>query len=198
MAKGILKPVQQGHVDGMCAVYSVLNACNLLIDDPSPDPDDQLDKDTAFFKALCQSVADLFPKLVYDGTEGDGLERVLKRAKRWVATREKRKLEYSPFLLRSRGGSVDDYFRALREALSCARGERRAYILGLGKPWDHWTVVRSVGRSDASFFDSWGFPSEKRTKAYFDEFSFDKKAEGVASGDRFLIDYTQGFLLKLT
>jgi len=32
MVRKALKPEQQGHIDGMCAVYSVLNACKLLFD----------------------------------------------------------------------------------------------------------------------------------------------------------------------
>lgn len=49
MAKTIVKPLQQGHVDGMCAVYSVLNACNLLLENASADEEQQLDQDTEFF-----------------------------------------------------------------------------------------------------------------------------------------------------
>ena len=66
MVRKALKPEQQGHIDGMCAVYSVLNACKLLFDHSEK-------LDAQLFKALCEGTRNLFPKIVYDGTEVDGI-----------------------------------------------------------------------------------------------------------------------------
>jgi hypothetical protein len=60
MVRKALKPEQQGHIDGMCAVYSVLNACKLLFDHSEK-------LDAQLFKALCEGTRNLFPKIVYDG-----------------------------------------------------------------------------------------------------------------------------------
>ncbi len=70
-------------------------------------------------------------------------------------------------------------------------GERKAAIIGLGKPWDHWTVVRRVDRRRAVFFDSWGFP---RTTG-FDYFTFDKTKAGEGDNEQTLLEYHQTFLV---
>ena len=105
MPKGVLRPLPQGHVDGMCGVYSVMNACNLLLDDPLADENKQFDRDEAFFTALCRKVLPRFPNIVYDGVEGDGVELVIDGAKHWLAKKEKRKLVFSQPVLRKRGGT---------------------------------------------------------------------------------------------
>ena len=150
----------------------------------------------AFFTALCRKVLPRFPNIVYDGVEGDGVELVIDGAKHWLAKKEKRKLVFSQPVLRKRGGTVKDFFEAMRDAMA-ADGKNSAYIIGIDKPWDHWSVVRKVGKSTVTFFDSWGFPSEKNPRARFDEFTFDKKAPGVADYMPILIDPRWGCLLTL-
>jgi hypothetical protein len=85
MVKKALKPEHQGHIDGMCAVYSVLNACKLLFDHTEK-------LDAQLFKALCEGIPDLFPKIVYDGTEVAGMSRLLNAAKTWTKHIHKREL----------------------------------------------------------------------------------------------------------
>jgi hypothetical protein len=149
------------------------------------------------FNALCRKILGCYPKIVYEGAEGDGVALILEGAKHWLARKHERKLVYSEPVLHKRSGAVEDYFAALRAALDAREGGRKAFIMGLGKPWDHWTVAREVGARDATFFDSWGFPDDRKTKARFDEFTFDKNAPGVADYDVALIDPRRGFLLTL-
>jgi hypothetical protein len=88
MVKQALLPQHQGHIDGMCAVYSVLNACKLLFDHS-----EKLDRQ--LFKALCEAVPDLFPNIVYDGTQVAGVSRLLDAAKAWTNHIHKRELIWS-------------------------------------------------------------------------------------------------------
>ena len=184
--KKALKPEHQGHIDGMCAVYSVLNACKLLFDHS-----DKLD--AKLFKALCEAIPDLFPKIVYDGTEVAGISRLLDAAKEWTAHIHKRELSWSQPIHRITITTVEDYFAYVRSALDSGDGERKVAIIGLGKPWDHWTVVRSVERRRAVFFDSWGFPS----KTDFDYFTFDKKKAGEGDDEQTLLVYHQTFIIAV-
>ena len=76
----------------------------------------------------------------------------------------------------------------MRSALNGSDGERKAAIVGLGKPWDHWTVVQRVGQRRAV---SWGFP---RTTG-FDYFTFDKEKAREGDDEQTLLVYHQIFLL---
>src|ERR1700720_3074881 len=186
MVRKALNPEQQGHIDGMCAVYSVLNACKLLFDHSEK-------LDAQLFSALCEGTPNLFPKIVYDGTEVDGVLRLLKAAKTWTKHIHKCELICSQPMRRKTIATVEDYFACVRSTLDGGDGERKAAIIGLGKPWDHWTVVRRVDRRRAVFFDSWGFP---RTTG-FNYFTFDKTKAGEGDNEQTLLEYHQTFLVAV-
>jgi hypothetical protein len=77
MVGKVLAPEQQGHIDGMCAVYSVLNACKRLFNHSEL-------MDRELFKALCEETPKLFPAIVYDGVEVEGIAELIEAAKDWV------------------------------------------------------------------------------------------------------------------
>jgi hypothetical protein len=179
-----LKPETQGHIGGMCAVYAVLNACKLLFDH-SERTDEQL------FKALCLGISDLFPKIVYGGTEVVGVRRLLGAAAAWTAHVHRRELLWSQPLFRKKIATVDEYFSWLRTELKPVESGRRAAIIGLGKPWRHWTVARSVRGGRAYYFDSWGFPDSTA----FSYFTFDKDRAGEGKNQKTLLMQHQTFML---
>jgi hypothetical protein len=182
-----LKPETQGHIDGLCAVYTVVNACKLLFDHSEK-------MDQRLLKSLCISISDLFPKIVYDGTEVVGLRRLLDAAVEWTAHTHKCDLVWSQPLLRHKKATVNEYFDWLRGELKPADGGGRAAIIGLGKPWEHWTIARSVRGGRAYYFDSWGFPGPKDSTA-FSYFTFDKSRAGDGENQKTLLMYHQTFVL---
>jgi hypothetical protein len=182
-----LKPETQGHIDGLCAVCTVVNACKLLFNHSEK-------MDQRLFKALCISISDLFPKIVYDGTEVVGLRRLLDGAVEWTAATHKCELGWSQPLLRREKTTVDEYFDWLRWELKPTDGGGRTAIIGLGKPWEHWTVVRSVRAGRAYYFDSWGFPGPKDSTA-FSYFTFDKSRAGDGKNQKTLLMQHQTFIL---
>ncbi len=179
-----LKPQRQGHIDGMCAAYAVLNACKLLFEHSER-------TDAQLFKALCEGISDLFPKIVYDGTEVVGVRRLLDAAKLWTARVHKRELVWSQPLRRQKVATVDEFFDIARSELRPLDGDPRAIIIGLGKPWEHWTVLRGVRGGRATYFDSWGFPASTA----FSYFTFDKHRAGEGKTQRTLLMYHQTFVL---
>ncbi len=185
MKRKALKPEHQGHIDGLCAVYSVLNACKLLFDHSER-------LDSQLFKALCAGVPDLFPNIVYDGTEVAGISRLLDAAKAWTAHIHKRELIWSQPTHRMNFDTADSYFQYLRSALAHDEGDRKAAIIGLGTPWDHWTVVRDIRANKVGFFDSWGFPPTTG----FDYFTFDHHEAGEREDQKTLLMFHQTFLLQ--
>lgn len=194
-----LTPVRQGVIDGLCGVYAVLNACRLLgvAGDQRLSPDLQWDQSKRLFAALClsRSTRELFPDVVCNGVEGPGVERLIAVAQHWASRHSRYVVEVEEPKLRVGAAGAGEYFDALREAMRVKRGERKAFILGLAPPWDHWTVVRRVREKDALFFDSWDFPSQRSDTAPLRAFTFDKKAKGVENHTRHLIDARRGFLL---
>jgi hypothetical protein len=198
MASNLI-PVRQGEIDGMCGVYAVLNACRLLsvTGDERLTSDLRWDQSKRLFRALCLSrtTRDLFPDIVCKGTEGPGMSRLIGVAQRWSLRHSRRSVEVAQPAQRHRAASVHDYFDALRDALRAERGERKAFILGLGPPWNHWTVVRRVRDKEVDFFDSWGFPANDVVAAPFRAFTFDPSEKGVATYKRYLVDAKCGFLL---
>ena len=151
-----MKPQTQGHIDGLCAVYTVVNACKLLFDHSET-------MDQRLFKALSISISDLFPKIVYDGTEVVGVRRLLGAAVDWTRRAHKCDLVWTQPLFRQNKETVDEYFAWLQSELKPADGGRRAAILGLGKPWEHWTVARAVRGGPRLLFRQLGLSgSEER------------------------------------
>jgi hypothetical protein len=186
MVKKKLKPEMQGHIDGMCSVYAVLNACKFMFDD-SEQSDERL------FKFLCQSISDLFPKIIYDGTEVAGIKRLLDASIAWTAKTHRREMTWSQPLKRRPMADVEEYFSYVRTQFDASPGARTAAIIGLGKPWGHWTVIRKVERDKAFFFDSWGFPRSKP----FDFFTFDKTQAGDDTEDTTYLMYHQTFFMSV-
>jgi hypothetical protein len=77
--------------------------------------------------------------------------------------------------------------------LGRSRHARGVAIIGLAKPWGHWTVLRRVLPNRAFFFDSWGFP--KTTD--FNFFTFDEDRAGEGRRQKTLLVYHQTFFLSL-
>jgi hypothetical protein len=186
MVKKTLKPEMQGHIDGMCSVYAVLNACKLMFDHAEQ-------SDERLFKFLCQSISDLFPEIIYDGTEVAGIKRLLDASIAWTAKTHHREMTWSQPLKRQPMADVEEYFSYLRSQFAASPEGRTAAIIGLGKPWGHWTVIRKVERDKAFFFDSWGFPKSKS----FDFFTFNKSLAGEDTEDTTYLMYHQTFFMSV-
>jgi hypothetical protein len=93
MVKKTLKPEMQGHIDGMCSVYAILNACKLMFGHTER-------SEERLFKFLCQSISDLFPEIIYDGTEVAGIKRLLDASIAWTAKTHHREMTWSQPLKR--------------------------------------------------------------------------------------------------
>jgi hypothetical protein len=183
----VRRPDQQGHIDGMCGVYAVLNACNDLLDLRGT-------ADTHLFASLCKGVPHLFPQIVYDGAGFDGLLDLLGCAQR-IIEREHESLELS-FLQKYRKvrfASAPAALKALGADLAAlrARKTRAIWIVGLGQPWNHWTCVARVADERVHFRDSYGL-----TDLGLERFTRTPRQSG--NGKKIMLDYHQSMLLTLT
>jgi hypothetical protein len=186
MTREVLQPEQQGHIDGMCAVYSVLNGCKFMFDHAET-------TDSALFKALCHGTPQLFLEMVYDGVEIEGLEALLGAAQEWVKQRHKRALVCERPALGKHFTNSAEFFDLMRLELQRKSELPCVAIIGLDKPWDHWTVLTRVTAQRAFFFDSWGFPK----RLDFDYFTTDKDQAGDGPGEKTLLDWRSTALLRV-
>ena len=188
MAKkgGKLEPQQQSHIDGMCGLYATLNACKYLLEQ-----DERWDN--RLFKHLCaQGIPDLFPTIMYEGTGTDGVRRLLESARLWARKARGRELVWSAPMWRGERASAADFFRALRDIPTVDDEAGRVFVLGLGAPWDHWTVMTRCDAKKAWFFDSWGLETTAVSS-----FTLDKSRAGEGAGKKIMIDFHQTFMVRL-
>jgi hypothetical protein len=175
-------PERQGHIDGMCAIYAVLNACKLLFEHSEA-------QDLKLFRELCRKNPGLFPRIVYAGTEVGGVASLLATAKDWTWREHKTELRFTRPAQRKRFDSPELFFDFLRDyAAPKSKDEKTSAIIGIDYPWDHWTTVRSIGARRIVLFDSWRFPS----RAAFDYFTLG----GDDGDDKALLAYRQTFVLR--
>jgi hypothetical protein len=136
------KPWQQGHFDGFCGVYSLINAINYLQDDFSEDESQKL------FEYLVRTIGPGFSAL--EGLDFDPLCDLAETVPGYLKGRPRLRLT-RPFVGET-FVDPDEYFDVLQSLLM----RNRIAIIGLGAPWDHWTVVTAISKKSARFFDSYG------------------------------------------
>jgi hypothetical protein len=177
------KPDQQGKFDGLCAVYSILNSIKLLYRVGEDDLD-------AMFRSLCESLPDKFPRALWDGLGVPEIRRLLNYSADYLSKYHR----YDDFhwrlpFLRRKFASVDFFWRCVGEQR--AAGVPTVVIIGLNKPWDHWTVAQKVTARAVEFFDSYGM-----RRYPFTSFTLDKTKAGDQPGQKIMIDVHQSFLLS--
>lgn len=185
MSKRRVKPVEQGDIDGLCAIYATLNACKLMFGHTEK-------QDEKLLEVLCKGVGDLFPQIVWDGTGVPTMYRLFRIADAWVRRKHKARLLWGAPLMRTTFRKPEEFFARLRDDLAAQEQGKAAWIVGLGDPWEHWTVVDRVSPSTVYFFDSWGMKHYR-----FDSFTLDEKKAGDKPGQKIMIDTHQSFLLRV-
>ena len=141
------EPFRQGHLDGLCGLYSIVNALDLLRDGGFTHSEDEAHR---IMRALVDAVPERFPRAIWDGTKVQHIRRMLDAADAFARKRYKFGLDWNEPFLRRDFGAPAQYLDALREEL---HGGHLA-IIGLAPPWDHWTLVRKVRAGGLDCVDS--------------------------------------------
>ncbi|HMN73102.1 MAG TPA: hypothetical protein PKA55_14655 [Rhodoblastus sp.] len=181
----VRRPVEQGDIDGLCAIYSTLNACKLMFHQSEK-------QDEKLLETLCKGVADQFPRIVWEGAGVPTLYRLFRIADDWAQRKHKARLLWGAPLMRAKFDSADAFLDRLRAGLEAFDDGAAVWIVGLGNPWHHWTVVERVTGRRVYFFDSWGMKHYR-----FDSFTLDENAAGEGRGKKIKIDPHQSFLLRV-
>jgi len=126
-----MRPYTQGLLDGMCGVYSVINAMHAI--DHMPEK-----RAETMFRITIKKFSSIFPTAFYDGIKFDELLTIT----RWIAKKYvKNKLKcYKPVRKKV---DIRGWFDILEQVLD---KDKTAVIIGLGYPEDHWSVCVAVER----------------------------------------------------
>ena len=147
-----MRPYLQGALDGLCAIYSIVNAAR-IISDTGEEESKKLFKEILTY---LENRADLGRVL----TEGIGLNTVgsILRDVAHSAIHERN----MPFKHRPET-SLDEFWSEMMSFLN--DGGRRAVLIGLGgRMWDHWSIVHAISDRQIYFFDSYKLKSLKRSR----------------------------------
>jgi len=130
-------PRTQGDEDGLCGLYSILNAMRYLY------PRMSEDTEAAIFKASALALK-RWPKILWDGTTTADMLRMLKSVYLGIPVHVGLRIAVrEPF--RRRKPSAGAFYDRL---FGLVEPENQVAIIGLEKPYEHWTVAREV-RSQA-------------------------------------------------
>jgi hypothetical protein len=167
-------PWQQGHFDGFCGIYSLINSIDWLCEDFTEDDCSKL------FQHLVKASVK-HANAALDGLDFEPLCEVADTVPEFLGTRTPVEF-HRPFARRS-VGSMEEYFDRLATLLD----DRTVAIMGLGEPWDHWTVVTDISDHALKFRDSYGIKRRGRSAFALEE--------GASTTE---VDYHETLLVRLT
>ena len=143
-------PFQQGHLDGLCGLYALINAIRLATSDHLDLTNDQW---TGIFACLLTE-ADAHTgatNLVMGGIGTRRLIALARYAVKHMANHHGIRLEMSRPLINLAKPSQRKLVAELRRLVGRPAS---AILIGIGGSLDHWSVVRSVGDHYLGLFDS--------------------------------------------
>jgi hypothetical protein len=133
-------PYKQGSIDGMCGYYSIINAIHYLKSNITEKKAEKL------LRELVNTNKMFFYKNYVEGVYFEQIISLTKTISKLDST-----LTFTPLF-------EDDVFEDVYEYLSCLEehmADNKVYILSVGSPWHHWTVLTKIQREKIYLFDSY-------------------------------------------
>ena len=147
-----MKPYLQGALDGLCAIYSIVNATR-IISGIKEEESRELFRQILVYLEKREDLSRIFTSGIGLTTIGGILrdvvgDRILCRAmpfKHYPDT------------------PLDEFWSQMMDFLG--NGDRKAILIGLGGPlWDHWSIVHSITDKQIYFFDSYTLKRLNRSR----------------------------------
>jgi hypothetical protein len=132
------KPYFQGYLDGLCAVYCIVNATRII---------NNISEEEArkLFQQILKYLEDnnLLINAILNGITLVTIGSILKD----IATLERTMpFKHNP------NTTLDEFWAETTSFLSI---EKRAVLIALGgKAWDHWSIINTITDTRINFFDS--------------------------------------------
>lgn len=146
-----LRPLRQGELDGLCGLYSIINALRLAIYPKRlRKPEIKL-----LFEAGLRALATTrrLRVIVVDGMGDETWARMADAVLSQLELSHGQRLTLDDLLAEGRVQSMTDAHRSIRQNLRVGR----PVIVTLEGSYDHWTVLSSDTKSRYYLFDSWGY-----------------------------------------
>lgn len=147
-----MKPYEQGALDGLCAVYSIVNAVR-IVSGIGEEEARELFREIILY---LENTNDLSKILI----EGIGLKTIGGILADVVGEQiSNRAMPFKQYP----DTPLDEFWTTMMSFLS--NGGRRAILIGLGGPmWDHWSIVESITEKQIHFFDSYKLKRLNRSR----------------------------------
>lgn len=168
------EPEVQGSLDGLCGVYSIVNAFNVLNIDGFDDSE--------CFKVALQAIKNKLPTAIWNGTFINDIEHMVDAVATWVEKTYKEDIVWDRPFEKTKFKNGEEYLEALNKIID----DYSVAIIGIEKPYEHWTVAWQTTEKEIKFFDSDGLtlvhksdfakPGKKRWKVDSTETLVIKKA----------------------
>lgn len=139
-------PEQQGSLDGLCGIYSVVNAVSYIAKLSAP----QRNK---LFEKLVHKLHKKIAVNIIDGTSQRQLQSLLKVSQRFLADSYNIKIEFAPLF---RAGVELDLENYLRYADIFLKYPRSAIIVEMDGIHSHWTCFTAITKKTIQLLDSDG------------------------------------------
>ncbi len=137
-----MRPYFQGALDGLCAIYSIVNATRIVTGINEEASRELFSRIIVYLEKTSELSTVL--------TEGIGLKKIGGILRDVVGDQIRHRrmpFKHHPEV------ALDEFWQAMARFLD--GGANRAILIGLGGPaWDHWTIVHSVTAKQIRFFDS--------------------------------------------
>lgn len=142
------KPVSQGDEDGLCGLYSVINALTLLF--PAALNQEQRDH---VFKAIAKGCKG-WPDVLWEGTTVQDMRSMLHSARNYLGADGKKRttrFDWEQPFAKMQFKAFDDFCRELRWRIE---GDDAFAIVGISKPWSHWSCAHRLTPHEMIMTDS--------------------------------------------
>ena len=134
-----MDPYEQGGLDGLCGVYSIINASRIINSFNSKECQELFEEIIKFLDSERN-----LSKLLISGLDINIIGQILNNVKN---INIKKKMPYK----RENKTTLGEFWTGMQNFLE---KPNRAILLGLGGVHDHWTVVESISEKQIKLFDS--------------------------------------------
>jgi hypothetical protein len=143
------KPLDQGDLDGFCGMYSIINALTLLF--PSHMNGDAR---ASLFEILLKAIPQhKWPFPIINGTTQEDVRHMLHGARNYLSSPKNSATRFDweqPFRYQKLS-RFDEFHRELQWRIA---GDDAFGIVGMSKPWEHWTCAHRLTEHEMIMTDS--------------------------------------------